>query len=172
MGKRRRCEVDVDAERTLHSSFVVAANSISQLYTQAVQQQRRSSAAASRLTLERVLAFLLKEHAGSDVVPKADLVQFLQQEYEGVEGSEHLPHQFPVQFMPVHASSEGGQAHSGSPEECAPEVLTRQRPTSGASSMLSPGRRGPAGMAAMETAEVHPHQANYHNFLHQSYGGC
>jgi hypothetical protein len=31
---------------------------------------------------ERVLAFLLKEHAGSDSIPKAALLQFLQQEYE------------------------------------------------------------------------------------------
>jgi hypothetical protein len=43
--------LDLDAERTLYSSFVSAANSISQLYTQAVQQQRRASAAASRQTL-------------------------------------------------------------------------------------------------------------------------
>jgi hypothetical protein len=55
MGKKRRAEVlDLDAERTLYSSFVSAANSISQLYTQAVQQQRRASAAASRQTLVRL----------------------------------------------------------------------------------------------------------------------
>lgn len=54
-GKKRRCDaaVDLDAERTLYSSFVAAANSMSQLYSQAVQQQRRASAAASRQTLVR-----------------------------------------------------------------------------------------------------------------------
>eukprot|EP00955_Chlamydomonas_euryale_P101252 365333-Chlamydomonas_euryale.AAC.17 len=52
MGKKRKLEVlDPDAEKTLYTSFVTAANSISSLYTQAVQQQRKSSAAASRLTL-------------------------------------------------------------------------------------------------------------------------
>lgn len=113
MGKKRRCEVDLDAERTLYTSFVQAANSISQLYTSAVQQQRRASAAASRQTLvgvpervflpqvsawlqsthpgwpslpccpqERVLGFLLREYGSTDAVPKAALMQFLQQEYE------------------------------------------------------------------------------------------
>lgn len=55
MGKKRKLSevLDPDAEKTLYTSFVTAANSISSLYTQAVQQQRKSSAAASRLTLVR-----------------------------------------------------------------------------------------------------------------------
>jgi hypothetical protein len=54
-GKKRKLEsvIDPDAEKTLYTSFVTAANSISLLYTQAVQQQRKSSAAASRHTLVR-----------------------------------------------------------------------------------------------------------------------
>lgn len=51
VGKKRKYEVDLDAERTLYTGFVAAANSVSQLYTQAVQQQRRASAAASRQAL-------------------------------------------------------------------------------------------------------------------------
>jgi hypothetical protein len=51
MGKKRKLEVDVEAERSLYSSFVQAANAVSQLYTQGVQQQRRAAAAASKATL-------------------------------------------------------------------------------------------------------------------------
>ena len=42
MGKKRKADGDLDAERTLQNSFVTAANSISQLLTLAVQQNKRS----------------------------------------------------------------------------------------------------------------------------------
>jgi hypothetical protein len=51
MGKKRKLEVDIEAERTLYSSFVTAANAVSQLYTQGVQQQRKAASAASKATL-------------------------------------------------------------------------------------------------------------------------
>lgn len=51
MGKKRKFELDLDVERNMYSSFVTAANAVSQLYTQGVQQQRRAAAAASRATL-------------------------------------------------------------------------------------------------------------------------
>lgn len=54
MGKKRKVELDLDMERTMYSSFVTAANAVSQLYTQGVQQQRRAAAAASKATLVRL----------------------------------------------------------------------------------------------------------------------
>jgi hypothetical protein len=59
MGKKRKYELDLDVERTMYGSFVAAANSVSQLYTQAVQQQRRAAVTASRATLVGLLAELL-----------------------------------------------------------------------------------------------------------------
>lgn len=56
MGKKRKHELDADVERTMYSSFVSAANAVSQLYTQGVQQQRRAAAAASRATLVSLLS--------------------------------------------------------------------------------------------------------------------
>jgi hypothetical protein len=54
MGKKRRSEVvDLESERTLYGSFVASANALSQLYSSAVGQQRRASAAASKQTLVR-----------------------------------------------------------------------------------------------------------------------
>ena len=54
MGKKRKYELDLEVERTMYGSFATAANAISQLYTQAVQQQKRAAVAASRSTLVRV----------------------------------------------------------------------------------------------------------------------
>lgn len=54
MGKKRKVDPDLDVERSMYSSFVAAANAVSQLYTQGVQQQRRSAAAASKATLVRL----------------------------------------------------------------------------------------------------------------------
>jgi hypothetical protein len=51
MGKKRKYELDLEVERTMYGSFATAANAISQLYTQAVQQQKRAAVAASRSTL-------------------------------------------------------------------------------------------------------------------------
>ena len=42
MGKKRKADGDLDAERSLQNTFVTAANSISQLLTLAVQQNKRS----------------------------------------------------------------------------------------------------------------------------------
>lgn len=158
MGKKRRIDaVDLDAERTLYSSFVSAANSMSQLYSQAVQQQRKSSAAASRQTLERVLGFVLKEYGNSDMVPKAAILQFLQQEYEAVDGSEHLPHQFPVQLLPTMTQGPGDAHHhhaSLDAHACKPSVR---------SPLLSPNsKRANQSMSsphfsAMDTAEHERH---------------
>lgn len=167
MSKKRKAVCDLDAERTLYTSFVSAANSVSQLYASAVQQQRKSSAAAYRQSLERVLGFVLREYGSSDSIPKAAMLQFLQQEFENVEGSEHLPHQFPVQLLPV--MQQGPPANAYSSEETVSES-TKQQPMLASRPMMSLGtgvmgltspagtRRGPAntgayGMSAMDTAE-------------------
>lgn len=54
-GKKRKLVVDHEAEKSLYGSFVSAANAVSTLYSQAVQQQRRASAQASRQALVRTL---------------------------------------------------------------------------------------------------------------------
>ncbi len=52
MGKKRKASlVDLEGERTLYHSFVGAANAVSQLYTQAAQQQRQTASAAARQAL-------------------------------------------------------------------------------------------------------------------------
>jgi len=139
--------VDPESERTLYSSFVSAANAVSQLYTQAVQQQRKASAAASRQTIERITQFLLRECAASETISKSVLLQFLQQEYEGIEGCENAPHHFPVHFLPV--VSQGCQGSAEESTSTEPSTKSAGRPGQFASP--SPARR--SGSAAMETMD-------------------
>ena len=49
--KRKGGGADLDAERTLYGSFVHAANAVSQLYTAAVQQNKRSEEQGARQAL-------------------------------------------------------------------------------------------------------------------------
>eukprot|EP00198_Chlamydomonas_reinhardtii_P012195 XP_001701532.1 predicted protein [Chlamydomonas reinhardtii] len=114
-GKKRKLVVDHEAEKSLYGSFVSAANAVSTLYSQAVQQQRRASAQASRQALERVVTFLLSQNPGSEVVSKAVMLQFLQSEYESIEGGEHLPHVFPAPQISLAGTGPGG-AGGGEPQ--------------------------------------------------------
>lgn len=144
--KKRKLEVDADAERHLYSSFVCAANSISQLYSQAVSQQRKSSAMASRQTLERLAHWLMREYPNDDAIPKSALLQFLHQEYEGYEGCDTaaVPQVFPVLQVPGHhhqAAQIAEDADMQASQRCP------QQP-----SLHNPGRRG---AAVMEDAAAH-----------------
>ena len=51
MTKKRKAELDLDVERNLHSSFVTAANSISHLFTQAIQQNKKAQVAGAQHAL-------------------------------------------------------------------------------------------------------------------------
>jgi len=53
MTKKRKAELDLDVERNLHSSFVTAANSISHLFTQAIQQNKKAQVAGAQQALVR-----------------------------------------------------------------------------------------------------------------------
>ena len=54
MTKKRKAESSLEVERNLHSSFVTAANSISQLFTQAIQQHKKAQVDGAQQALVRV----------------------------------------------------------------------------------------------------------------------
>eukprot|EP00850_Spirogloea_muscicola_P009479 SM000053S17436 [mRNA] locus=s53:289053:290080:- [translate_table: standard] len=84
MAKKRKSEAARldEAERTLYSSFCAAANSVSQLYTQAQAQQRVAFQAGQRSALERVHQWALREQPGTAHVAREHLFAFLQREFE------------------------------------------------------------------------------------------
>lgn len=58
MTKKRKAETSLEVERNLHSSFVTAANSISQLFTQAIQQHKKAQVDGAQQALVRLHAVL------------------------------------------------------------------------------------------------------------------
>ncbi|KAL0021996.1 hypothetical protein WJX77_004313 [Trebouxia sp. C0004] len=85
MTKKRKAELDLDVERNLHSSFVTAANSISHLFTQAIQQNKKAQVAGAQQALERQVGWLLKEYGNAQYIPMNVLLAHLQQEIQHVD---------------------------------------------------------------------------------------
>jgi hypothetical protein len=90
MAKKRKSENAAldEVERTLYTSFCTAANSISQLYTQAQNQQRIAFQAGERQGVERLYNWLLREHQNGSNITVAHIIQNLQSELEGGSGDE------------------------------------------------------------------------------------
>lgn len=75
-----------DIERTLYASFSSAANGISQLYTQSLNQQRKAYCLGARHVAEKVVQWLEAEHSTDQNVSTNELVTLLRRELEFVEG--------------------------------------------------------------------------------------
>lgn len=73
-----------DIERSLYSSFSSAANGISSLYTQALNQQRKAYCLGSRAMAEKVMGWLEDEH--DQMVSASVLVALLRREVEDLDG--------------------------------------------------------------------------------------
>lgn len=177
MGKKRKYELDLDMERTMYSSFVSAANSVSQLYTHAVQHQRKAATAASHQTLERVIRFVLHEFPGSDVIHKASLLQFLQQEHQALESQENTPQQLPAGILPF--AAQATQSSGQDSEQDLAQKAARMTPSQSVS-MLSPSRRAyppvadqpdsghVAMMDVLQPGAAYPHTGMDQHAGHQS----
>lgn len=90
MAKKRKSENAAldEVERTLYTSFCTAANSISQLYTQAQNQQKLSFQAGERHAVEKLYYWLLREHQNGSNITVAQIIHNLQSELEGGNGEE------------------------------------------------------------------------------------
>lgn len=86
--KKRRSEAAglEDVERTLHTSFCAAANSISHLYTQAQNQHKIAFQAGQRHALEKLFDWIHNQHG---VTPSTiDISNYLKIEMENVSQTE------------------------------------------------------------------------------------
>ncbi|KAH9536922.1 hypothetical protein CY35_16G024700 [Sphagnum magellanicum] len=90
MPKKRKSEYSGldEVEKTLHTSFCTAANSISHLYTQAQQQQKQSFHAGERHAVEKLYFWLLREHQAGSNISVGQILGYLQNELEGVSGDD------------------------------------------------------------------------------------
>ncbi|XP_022774878.1 uncharacterized protein LOC111316909 [Durio zibethinus] len=87
-GATRLDEVD----RSTYTTFCSAANSLSQLYSQAMNQQRLSFQAGERHALEKIFQWILRQQEEGSRVTTADIVAYLQNDLEyGAEESPMSP---------------------------------------------------------------------------------
>ncbi|CAL9188135.1 unnamed protein product [Musa hybrid cultivar] len=71
-----------EADRTIYSTFCGAANSLSQLYTQAMHQQTLSFDAGERHALEKLYQWILRQHEVESRLTVADVVTHIQNEMD------------------------------------------------------------------------------------------
>ncbi|KAE8655899.1 putative S-acyltransferase [Hibiscus syriacus] len=101
MTKKRKSDATRldEVDRTMYTSFCSAANSLSQLYTQAMNHQRLSFQAGERHALEKLYQWILRQQEEGSRATTIDIVAYLQNELE--YGGEELPMspRLPLQHM-------------------------------------------------------------------------
>ncbi|KAJ9675522.1 hypothetical protein PVL29_024447 [Vitis rotundifolia] len=154
MGKKRKSVATSldEVDRTMYATFCSAANSLSQLYTQTMNQQKLSFQAGERHGLEKLYQWILRQQEGGSRVTTVDILSYLQNEldYCGEEPpmSPRAPitHQHAQQIMHLPSSgflvSSGSSAHTNAGQGPRPEHCDQQPKNSVFSNALSsPVRR-------------------------------
>ncbi|XVF61796.1 hypothetical protein PTKIN_Ptkin08bG0159200 [Pterospermum kingtungense] len=91
--KRKSVATRLDeVDRSMYTTFCSAANSLSQLYSQAMNHQRLSFQAGERHSLEKLFQWILRQQEEGSRVTTADIVAYLQNELDyGAEESPMSP---------------------------------------------------------------------------------
>ncbi|XP_020702174.1 uncharacterized protein LOC110113816 [Dendrobium catenatum] len=84
MAKKRKSDASRldEVDRTMYSTFCSAANSLSQIYTQAMSQQKVAFQAGERHGLEKLYQWIIRQHEGGSRITLADIVGYLQNEID------------------------------------------------------------------------------------------
>ncbi|XP_074563954.1 uncharacterized protein LOC141820526 [Curcuma longa] len=84
MSRKRKTEATRldEVDRTMYSTFCSAANSLSQLYTQAMNQQKVSFQAGERHALEKLYQWMMRKHEEESRITVADIVAHIQNEMD------------------------------------------------------------------------------------------
>ncbi|CAI9753108.1 unnamed protein product [Fraxinus pennsylvanica] len=91
MAKKRKSDATRldEVDRTMYSTFCSAANSLSQLYTQAMHHQRLSFQTGERHSLEKLYNWILRQQEDGARVTTGDIFAYIQNELD--YGTEELP---------------------------------------------------------------------------------
>ncbi|MQL75581.1 hypothetical protein Taro_007944 [Colocasia esculenta] len=111
--KRKSVATRLDeVDRTIYSTFCSAANSLSQLYTQAMNQQKITFQAGERHGMEKVCNWILRQEEEGRRLSAADIVAFLQNELDyGGDDSQHQHSQPNMHF--INPTSQGSSVLFG-----------------------------------------------------------
>ncbi|KAE8720584.1 putative S-acyltransferase [Hibiscus syriacus] len=84
MSKKRKSDATRldEMDRSMYTTFCSAANSLSQLYAQAMNNQRISFQAGERHALENLFQWILRQQQEGSRMTTADIVAYLQNELE------------------------------------------------------------------------------------------
>ncbi|KAI9071214.1 hypothetical protein K1719_046831 [Acacia pycnantha] len=80
MAKKRKSTASSldEVDRTMYASFCSAANSLSQLYTQAMNHQKLSFQAGERHGLEKLYQWIWRQQEGGSRVATVDILNYIQ----------------------------------------------------------------------------------------------
>jgi len=97
----------------MYSAFCSGANSLSQLYTQAMNQQRNSFQAGERHAMEKLYNWILRQQEDGSRVTTVDVVAYLQNELEYGSEDPQLSPRLPLQHQ--HSQSAMQSTNPGIP---------------------------------------------------------
>ncbi|KAG6607634.1 uncharacterized protein LOC111433447 [Cucurbita moschata] len=81
--KRKSIATSLDeVDRTMYASFCSAANSLSQLYTQAMNHQKLSFQAGERHAMEKLYQWMFRQQEGGSRVTTADVLNYIRNELD------------------------------------------------------------------------------------------
>lgn len=119
MGKKRKSvatRLD-EVDRTMYATFCSAANSLSQLYTQTMNQQKLSFQAGERHGLEKLYHWILRQQEAGSRVTTVDILTYLQNELDYCGEEPSVSPRAPFHHQPsqptMHLTNSGFQVPSG-----------------------------------------------------------
>ncbi|XVE86630.1 hypothetical protein DITRI_Ditri18aG0049900 [Diplodiscus trichospermus] len=120
MTKKRKSDATRldEVDRSMYTSFCSAANSLSQLYTQAMNHQRLSFQAGERHALEKLYQWILKQQQEGSRATTVDIVSYLQNELE--YGGEEPPMSPRLPLQHPHSQTVAQLNNLGAPVSCNP----------------------------------------------------
>ncbi|GAB4845181.1 hypothetical protein Ancab_038587 [Ancistrocladus abbreviatus] len=120
MGKKRKSlatSLD-EVDRTMYASFCSAANSLSQLYTQAMNHQKLSFQTGERHGLEKLYQWIIRQQEAGSRVTAIDILNYLQGELDYCGDEPSMSPRATLQHQhsqpPIHLPNSGFLASSGS----------------------------------------------------------
>ncbi|CAA7397184.1 unnamed protein product [Spirodela intermedia] len=163
MAKRRKSVASRldEVDRTIYSSFCNAANSLSQIYTQAMNQQKIAFQAGERHGVEKIQSWISRRLEEGSTPTIADLLGYLQNELEhgGDEASTMSPRSQSQLANSTHLDQAKGPIIFSGAFPCPPRRSLAVEPPAGG--FFPGGAAFVSGDTAMDTHSDGPSQDLY-----------
>uniref|UniRef100_A0A7N1A683 Holocarboxylase synthetase n=1 Tax=Kalanchoe fedtschenkoi TaxID=63787 RepID=A0A7N1A683_KALFE len=118
MAKKRKADATRldEADRNLYANFRGAANALSQLYSQTINQQRLSFHSGERHAMEKLYQWILRQQEEGSRVTTDDIIAYLQDEIE--YGTDDAIPTFPSPFGNHHSETVTQPSQMDTPISC------------------------------------------------------